>query len=290
MKDDWKVLVREAARQLQKAGIDEPYAEAEQLWCAISGTTVTDWLLDRGKMSQGLLQKYQAAISQRSKRVPFHYITGTREFMGLTFHVDPRVLIPRPETEHLVERVLRDASHESLTIVDVGTGSGAIAVSLAHFGSPLWQIIATDVSEEALHVAKDNAKKILSRGEIRFVRSDLLSALKGPIDIVVANLPYVADADNQGQNLMPELSYEPPLALFASDQGLGVIRRLIEQLPAKLASAGCVYLEIGQGQADAVERLFQAQGLQVLQRTKDLAGIDRVVAAKKRDPLWGQEP
>ncbi|PSR24563.1 MAG: peptide chain release factor N(5)-glutamine methyltransferase [Sulfobacillus thermosulfidooxidans] len=282
MKDDWKVLVREAARELQKAGIDEPYAEAEQLWYQLSGTTMTEWLLGRGQITQSLLQKYHAAVNRRVKRVPFHYITGTREFMGLTFHVDPRVLIPRPETEHLVERVLRDASHESLTIVDVGTGSGAIAVSLAHFGSPLWQIIATDVSQEALHVAKENAKKILSHGEIRFVHSDLLSALKGPIDIVVANLPYVADT--QAQHLMPELSYEPDLALYASDQGLSVIRRLIEQLPAKLASSGCVYLEIGQGQADAVEKLFQAQGLRVLPRTQDLAGIDRVVAAKKREP------
>ncbi|WP_028962078.1 peptide chain release factor N(5)-glutamine methyltransferase [Sulfobacillus thermosulfidooxidans] len=282
MKDDWKVLVREAARELQKAGIDEPYAEAEQLWYQLSGTTMTEWLLDRGKITQSLVQKYHAAVSRRVKRVPFHYITGTREFMGLTFHVDPRVLIPRPETEHLVERVLRDASHESLTIVDVGTGSGAIAVSLAHFGSPLWQIIATDVSQEALHVAKENAKKILSHGEIRFVHSDLLSALKGPIDIVVANLPYVADT--QAQHLMPELSYEPDLALYASDQGLSIIRCLIEQLPAKLASSGCVYLEIGQGQADAVEKMFQAQGLRVLPRTQDLAGIDRVVAAKKREP------
>ncbi|SMC05176.1 release factor glutamine methyltransferase [Sulfobacillus thermosulfidooxidans DSM 9293] len=282
MKDDWKVLVREAARELQKAGIDEPYAEAEQLWYQVSGTTMTEWLLGRGQITQSLLQKYHAAVSRRVKRVPFHYITGTREFMGLTFHVDPRVLIPRPETEHLVERVLRDASHESLTIVDVGTGSGAIAVSLAHFGSPLWQIIATDVSQEALHVAKENAKKILSHGEIRFVHSDLLSALKGPIDIVVANLPYVADT--QAQHLMPELSYEPDLALYASDQGLSIIRRLIEQLPAKLASSGCVYLEIGQGQADAVEKMFQAQGLRVLPRTQDLAGIDRVVAAKKWEP------
>lgn len=282
MKDDWKVLVREAARELQKAGIDEPYAEAEQLWYQLSGTTMTEWLVGRGQITQSLLQKYHAAVSRRVKRVPFHYITGTREFMGLTFHVDPRVLIPRPETEHLVERVLRDASHESLTIVDVGTGSGAIAVSLAHFGSPLWQIIATDVSQEALHVAKENAKKILSHGEIRFVHSDLLSALKGPIDIVVANLPYVADT--QAQHLMPELSYEPDLALYASDQGLSIIRRLIEQLPAKLASSGCVYLEIGQGQADAVEKMFQAQGLRVLPRTQDLAGIDRVVAAKKREP------
>ncbi|WP_020376133.1 peptide chain release factor N(5)-glutamine methyltransferase [Sulfobacillus thermosulfidooxidans] len=282
MKDDWKVLVREAARELQKAGIDEPYAEAEQLWYQLSGTTMTEWLVGRGQITQSLVQKYHAAVSRRVKRVPFHYITGTREFMGLTFHVDPRVLIPRPETEHLVERVLRDASHESLTIVDVGTGSGAIAVSLAHFGSPLWQIIATDVSQEALHVAKENAKKILSHGEIRFVHSDLLSALKGPIDIVVANLPYVADT--QAQHLMPELSYEPDLALYASDQGLSIIRRLIEQLPAKLASSGCVYLEIGQGQADAVEKMFQAQGLRVLPRTQDLAGIDRVVAAKKREP------
>ncbi len=279
MTADWRTVVRQAAGQLKEAGIEEPYADAEHLWCYISGTAREVWMAGRGQMGQRLGVEYAAAIKRRCRREPYHYITGFREFMGLDFVVDKRVLIPRPETEHLVERVLQDAPSGPLTVVDVGTGSGVIALSLAHFGSLQWQIIATDVSQPALDVAALNAHNLHVGTAVQFILSDLLTELALPADLVVANLPYVPASQNG--RLAPELAYEPKLALYAPQEGLAELRRLAAQLPEKLSATGRVYLEIGQGQADAVEALLGAVGLEILPRTQDLAGIDRVVAAMR---------
>jgi release factor glutamine methyltransferase len=203
-----------------------------------------------------------------------------REFMGLNFHVDSRVLIPRPETEKLVERILADAgAKKDLVIVDVGTGSGAIAISLAYLGDPTWRVIATDVSEDALKVAQLNCGHLLKKRQIHFVQGDLLRGISQPVDIVAANLPYVAEDDREVCS--PEVAYEPRIALYASEGGLNTIVRLINQLPVRLTDGGRVYLEVGMGQAERVERCLTAQGMTILPRTRDLAGIERVIAAQK---------
>ena len=279
MRDDWKSLVRKAACRLEAEGIDSPYAEAERLWCGLSGVDLTTWVLHPGWVGEDLVHNYQEAVNRRVAREPFHYIIGMREFMGLNFRVDSRVLIPRPETEHLVERVLGDTADTDLSLIDVGTGSGAICVSLAYYGSPLWHITATDISQDALDVANHNAASVLKHKQVHFIVSDLLNAVPESIDIVVANLPYVAN--HHSLELDPEVAYEPRIALYADDQGLATIKRLIRQLPGKLAGRGRVYLEVGIGQAEDVERLLREQHLTILPRTRDLAGIDRVVAAEK---------
>ncbi len=275
---EWRILLKEAAGELTAAGIEQAHAEATRLWCAVSGQDLSQWVLNSGPISPNLIKEYRDAVRRRARHEPFHYIVGVREFMGLNFHVDSRVLIPRPETEHLVERLLADVPQKPLIIVDVGTGSGAIAVCLVHFGWSGWRVIATDVSEEALAVAQLNAKNLLKRGHIDFVHGDLLTGILEPIDIVVANLPYVTEED--GEDCSPELSYEPRMALYAPEDGLQTIARLIEQMPSRLKPGGRVYLEVGIGQSDWVEKKLMAQGLTVLPRTRDLAGIDRVVAAR----------
>ena len=280
MTREWQLLVKTAAGKLQQAGIERPYREASLLWCGVSGQDLSQWILYGGSLSSSLVEEYRLAIKRRVAREPFHYIIGVREFMGLNFHVDPRVLIPRPETEQLVERILTDADKRALLIADVGTGSGAIAISLVYFGHFEWRVMAIDVSEEALSVAKLNGANLLkNRGHIDFVQGDLLTDILEPVDIVAANLPYVTEEGDQ--EYFPELSYEPRIALYAPEGGLKTILRLIKQLPSRLKAGGRVYLEVGGGQAARVEQCLTAQGLVILPRTHDLARIDRVVAAEK---------
>lgn len=273
---DWREHVREAAGQLESAGIENAYREAQQLWCAVSELSLADWLSGRGAVSPGLETSYALAILRRCAREPYHYIAGSREFMGLELLVDPRVLIPRPETEHLVERVLHDTPRRSQRIVDVGTGSGAVALALSHYGWAGWEIVGVDASVPALEVARMNAGRLAGGSAVQWLHSDLLQNVSGPLDVVAANLPYVDPS--QGGSLALELQYEPPEALYAEDHGLAVIRRLIEECPGKMAAGGRIYLEVGQGQAETAEAVLWAHGFSVLPRERDLAGVDRVVA------------
>ncbi|PSR38091.1 MAG: peptide chain release factor N(5)-glutamine methyltransferase [Sulfobacillus thermosulfidooxidans] len=276
----WRTLVTRGAARLASAGVEVSYREAQSLWCQASGVPLVRWLSGKERVTPSMRAHFEEAIDQRCQRVPYHYIVGRREFMGLDLMVDSRVLIPRPETEHLVERVLRDTAKTTQRIVDVGTGSGAVALALAYYGDPKWHIMGVDISSSALAVAQDNAHRIATRTEIQWIYGDLLDEVAGPLTVVVANLPYV-DIDQAGE-LEPELQYEPACALYAPEQGLAVIKRLIRQLPTKLAMKGRVYLEIGAGQADAVEELLRDQQFTVLEREKDLAGIDRIICAERK--------
>jgi release factor glutamine methyltransferase len=232
--------------------------------------------------------QYAALISRRLAGEPIQYITGEAEFYGLPFRVTRDVLIPRPETEHLVEKALEIASAFSGTgapglaetwegnILDVGTGSGAIAVTLAHH-LPHAHLTAIDVSPQALAIAEENAKR--NRAAIRFLRGDLLQPVADErFDIVVSNPPYVSTADRD--SLAVEVrDYEPARALFAGDDGLDVYRRLIPAAFAVLVPGGFLALEIGSGQAPAVQALLAAAGFQQIETTPDLQGIPRVLAS-----------
>jgi len=216
-------------------------------------------------------------IDRRRKGEPTAYITGHREFYGLDFYVNRDVLIPRPETELLVEKALELAkSRPSATIADIGTGCGAIAVTLAKH-LPNTRIYATDISADALRVARTNCEKHGVAGRVALLQGDLLEPLPEPVDILIANLPYVREID------IPQNSptYEPRLALSGGEEGLDKIRQMVNQLSRarnKLRPEGCLLLEIGQGQAKAVadllNNLFPAASVNV---TTDLAGIERVV-------------
>jgi release factor glutamine methyltransferase len=200
---------------------------------------------------------YESLLQRRLKNEPIQYITGQQEFYGLPFKVTPAVLIPRPETEHLVEAVLqRLPQNQPLRIVDIGTGSGAIAIALAvHL--PQAQITALDLSPEALTIASTNAETNNVANRITFLQSDLLSALahEKPYDAIVSNPPYIPETDSP--TLHPEVrDHEPHTALFAGDEGLDIYRRLIPQAHALLKPTGLIALEIGHGQREALAALL----------------------------------
>ncbi len=215
-------------------------------------------------------------IERRFKREPTAYIVGHREFYGFDFCVDPNVLIPRPESELLVEKALKLAQkHVLVTIAEVGTGSGAIAISLA-LNLPQAKIYATDISAAALKVALLNCHKHGVVNRVSLLFGDMLAPLPEPVDLIVANLPYVRTAELLQ---ISALTFEPSLALNGGPDGLEKIRRLCAQISGKLRPSGYLLLEIGQGQEGAVtaflKSLFPSAKIEV---TADLSGIDRVVS------------
>jgi release factor glutamine methyltransferase len=215
-------------------------------------------------------------IERRRNREPTAYITGHREFYGLDFYVDPSVLIPRPESELLVEKALELARHCPVTtIADIGTGCGAIAVSLAvHL--PEVKIYATDISAQALEITRINSQKHGVADRICLLQGDMLSPLPEPVDLIIANLPYVKESELARTG---PASYEPAVALNGGSAGLEKIRQLSQQVGGKLHRQGCLLLEIGQGQGEAVSTflrgLFPSAGIEV---APDLCGIERVVS------------
>ena len=220
-------------------------------------------------------------LERRLEGEPVQYITGECEFYGLPFRVTADALIPRPETEHLVECVLELAPcFAEPRIVDVGTGSGAIAVALAH-KLPDAHIAATDVSGVALDLAGENARRNGVGDRIRFLQGDLLAPVVAErFDIVVSNPPYVPSADRN--SLAVEIrDFEPGLALFAGEDGLDIYRRLIPAAFAVLASGGFIALEIGCGQSDAVSSLLSGAGFSEIEFRLDLQGIPRVAVARR---------
>ena len=224
---------------------------------------------------------FEVLLERRLEGDPIQYIIGACEFYGLPFRVTSDVLIPRPETEHLVECVLELAAlFAEPRIIDVGTGSGAIAVALAH-KLPNAHIAATDVSEAALDLARENAVRNGVGVRIRFLRGDLLTPVAADqFDIVVSNPPYVPTADRD--SLAVEVrDFEPGLALFAGEDGLDIYRRLIPAAFAVLISGGLVALEIGCGQSDAVGSLLSGVGFGEVEFRPDLQGIPRVALARR---------
>ncbi len=230
--------------------------------------------------------RYERVVARRERREPVAHITGVREFWGLPFEVSPDVLVPRPETELLVEEAvtaLRSSSAwgspEQALVIDVGTGSGCLAVALAR-EMPGARVIGTDVSAAALAVARRNAARLVPDGRVHFVRTDLLAGLQGRADVIVSNPPYIPDGDAAA--LAPEVrDREPRTALFAGADGLAVIRRLLNQAPARLRPGGRLIFEFGFGQAEAVEELISAQGrCTIIAIRRDLQGIPRTAVVR----------
>lgn len=269
-----RAAAAEAVPELRAAGVPDAVFEAELLVRAASGISRTSFFAG-ADLSTAQQKRMMELVARRNAREPFAYIAGRREFYGLDFEVSPAVLIPRPETELLVEIALA-AIHTSpgATVLDVGTGSGCVAVAIAHAvgdqGLPT-PVFATDVSRAAIEVAKRNAEHFGSR--VAFVRSDLASAV-GRADVIVANLPYIPSAAIEA--LEPEVrAWEPHLALDGGENGLDHIRRLVLDCGHRLHPR-LLALEVGEGQAQAVVALGQNVGAR-REVVRDLAGIERVV-------------
>ncbi len=218
---------------------------------------------------------FWSLVERRRSGEPAAYITGHREFYGLDFYVDPNVLIPRPESELLVEKTLQLTQNRPAPIIaDIGTGCGAIAISLA-LNLPQAKIYATDISPAALKVALFNCQKHGVENRICLLEGDMLDPLPESVDLIVANLPYVREAELSRINTH---GFEPALALNGGLDGLGKIRKLGSQIGDKLRSGGCLLLEIGQGQGEAVTTFLHSLfPLAKIEVTPDLSGIDRVV-------------
>lgn len=223
---------------------------------------------------------YRALVKRRAGHEPVAYILGSREFYGRPFAVNRDVLIPRPETEHLIDAILKHVKERELAgprIIDVGTGSGAIAVTLAK-ELPNAVVTACDVSAKALDVARGNAKS--NDASVTFLESDLLNGTTGPFDIIAANLPYIGTTERA--SLAPDVrDHEPSLALFSGADGLDAIKRLVASAPAITSRGGFIALEIGAAQGAAVKALLSDAGWVNVKVEADLAGHARVVTAER---------
>jgi len=257
---------------LTAAGCETPRLDAEILLAGAMGVDRAVIVSDPGRgIEPDAARRFIDYSARRREREPVAYILGTKGFRSIELAVDARVLIPRPETEHLVEAVL-DLPHGA-RVCDVGTGSGAIALALKA-ERPDLDVVATDASAEALEVARANAAALGL--EVAFRGGDLLDEVSGPLDAVVSNPPYVED-DAQ---LAPEIvRFEPALALRAGPEGLDVIRRLVPAVGATEASL--IALEVGAGQAGAVRALMTESGFDSVSVVRDLAGIERVVVGER---------
>jgi release factor glutamine methyltransferase len=258
---------------LEAVGCETPRLDAELLLAAAMGVGRAAIVADPGRaIEPDAARRFMEYAARRRAREPVAYILGVKGFRDIELAVDPRVLIPRPETEHLVEAVLDLPA--GARVCDVGTGSGAIALALKA-ERPDLHVVATDASAEALDVARANAERLRLDVELHY--GDLLAGASGPLDAVVSNPPYVED----GAELAPEIvRYEPALALRAGPDGLDVIRRLLPAVGA--TSARVVGLEVGDGQAASVAALMVEAGFGDVSVVPDLAGIDRVLVGRRR--------
>jgi release factor glutamine methyltransferase len=264
-------LARGAAL-LARAGCETPRLDAELLLAAALGVDRARLVIDaRLPVPEDAVRHYRSLLDRRAAREPVAYILGRRQFRWLTLHVDSRVLIPRPETELLVEFAV-GGLHRGARVADVGTGSGAIALALKH-ERPDLEVLGIDMSAEALAVADGNAERLGL--DVMFRAGDLLDGTAaGELDAVIANLPYVPD----GMTLQPEIArYEPAAALFAGPDGLDAIRRLCGMLDG----VPLVALEHGEGQGAAVQELLRDAGLHETEHLRDLAGHERVVVGRR---------
>lgn len=274
----YRECYEQGCRTLQAAGIEEATLDARLLLEAVCGTDRNDLLVhgEQPVMPQAE-EKYLHWIRQRAEHIPLQQLTGEQDFMGLTFSVNEHVLIPRQDTEILVEEVLKEL-HDRMRILDMCTGSGCILLSLLHYSNDC-EGLGVDLSAEALEVAGRNVLKVLTPEKAEhahFLQSDLFEKVEGKFEIIVSNPPYIASAEIE--KLMPEVrDHEPRMALDGTEDGLHFYRCIIKEAGKHLVNSGMLFFEIGYDQGQAVSELMRAQGYREVQVVQDYAGLDRVV-------------
>ena len=276
--------VSEAARELAAAGIDARDAafDAEVLArCALGWDRATYLARWREPAPPGFGNRYEPLVARRYRREPVARITGQREFWGLDLEVAPAVLVPRPESELLVETALARLGDRTAAwvLADVGTGSGCLAIALAR-ELPRARVAATDVSPDALVVARRNASRHGTSDRVTFHHADLLDGLPGPFDLIVSNPPYVPDAVIA--TLAPEVrDHEPAAALRGGPDGLDTVRRLVDAAAERLPPGGRLIVEVGAGQSGGAAGIARRAGLQVADVRPDLQGVPRAVEMRR---------
>lgn len=287
MKTTIKQLLIDATKKLKESSIDTPRLDAEVILAHQLGWQRIDLILKSDdKMDEKQQKIYYDKIEQRIQGKPVQYITEQQEFMGLTFRVTPDVLIPRPDTEILVEAAIEESNFmkKPFRILEIGTGSGAIALSLAYYIMESL-VYTVDISADAIKVAKENARNLSLTKRIHFYLGDLFDPLGeklcGKVDLLVSNPPYISH--NEIADLQKEVqNYEPILALDGGEDGLDFYRRLIQEGQRFLSPQGRMIFEVGYNQAQEVCRMLEEKGIfgEIVMK-KDLAGIDRTIIARK---------
>lgn len=275
--------VEVAAERLGAAGVDNPGGDA-RLLLAHAMQVVPTWIFAHAldQLEEGAESRFEHLLGLREKRVPLQHLLGVQEFWKLRIEVGPQVLIPRPETEHLVEAALEAGRGlERPRVADIGTGSGCIALALAsEFGSG--RILAVDASPEALELARRNASELGFDGRIEFLEGDLVAPLRErePLHLLVANLPYVSEAE--WEDCEPEVrEHDPRLALVGGPDGLELVERLIAEAPEVLQPGGWLGLEVGWKQARRAAAILEGAGWSSVAVREDFAGIERIVEGRR---------
>lgn len=288
---EWTVgeIARWATDDFRARGLDNPRLEAELLVAFALGVTRMEVIVDGGRaLGPEELTKLRALVKRRRSHEPMAYLRGEREFYGLVFKVDKRVLVPRPDTETLVDVALARTTSFALggRVLDLCTGSGCVAITLAK-QRPTTDVVATDLSADALVVARENALR-LGAYNVSFLRGSLFEAVDhaklpwspAKFELIVSNPPYIPSAECE--TLMPDVrDFEPRMALDGGDTGFEFYERITKEAPSRLVSRGVLAVEVGAGQAPRVAELFAEAGLVEIELKKDLAQIERVVSGVK---------
>jgi release factor glutamine methyltransferase len=262
----------------KKRGVENPRLNAEHLLAHALGRTRMELYLEFERtLGEAELAPLRKLVQRRGEGEPLQHLLGTVEFCGDTFLCDSRALVPRPETEHLVELVESRIENPKSKIVDVGTGSGVIALSLAK-KFPEAQIFAVDVSEDALALTRENAIRLGLSGRVQLRKSNLLENLNERFDLIVANLPYIAIQDRD--TLSREVLHDPEVALFAGGRGDELVRELVDQAPGRLRPGGLLALEIGLGQSEALLSALAGKNYRDIYTKNDYAGVIRFLFAR----------
>jgi release factor glutamine methyltransferase len=271
-------VLQAATAHLKKHGVENPRLNAEHLLAHVLGRKRIELYLDfERKLTETELGPLRELVKRRSEGEPLQHLLGTVEFCGLTFLSDKRAMVPRPETEELVESLKSEIEDPKSKIVDVGTGSGVIALSLAA-EFPEARVLAVDISDDALALAQENAIRLDLGSRVQFLKSRLLETIEGTFDLIVANLPYISSQDRH--TLSREVLRDPEVALFAGARGDELVRELIDQAPTRLRPGGMLALEIGLGQGQALLSVLTEKNYRDICSKNDYNGVTRFLFAR----------
>jgi release factor glutamine methyltransferase len=273
-------VLQSTTAYFKKRRIDSPRLNAEHLLAYVLGRKRIDLYLEFERdLSESDLAPLRELVRRRGEGEPLQHLLGTVEFCGHTFLCDKRAMVPRPETEQLVEVLIADCGLRiaDWKILDVGTGSGVIALTLAK-EFPEAKISGTDISEDALALARENAARLGLSDRVRFFKSNLLDNVEGTFDLIAANLPYIAAQDRH--SLSREVLHDPDVALFSGAHGDELARTLIEQAPARLRPGGMLALEIGTGQSEALLSILAEKNYRDICSKNDYSGVTRFLFAR----------